>query len=69
MLLECINIKYSYYIIIIYIYIYISLFLSYCGLPGWTPGLCLFVKVHQTTEVDSKLQQHSQHRIKVEDVW
>lgn len=35
-----------------------SLFLpvSDCVLPGWTSALCLFVKVHQTTEVDSKLQ-------------
>lgn len=46
-----------------------SLILSpYSDLPGWTSALCLFVKVHQTTEMDSKLQQHSQHRIKIEDV-
>lgn len=47
-----------------------SLVLSppYSDLPGWTSALCLFVKVHQTTEMDSKLQQHSQHRIKIEDV-
>lgn len=37
-------------------------------LPGWTSALCFFVKEHKTTEVDSKLQQHSQHCIQVEDV-
>lgn len=32
-------------------------------LPGWTPTLCFSVKVHKTTKVDSKLQQHSQNCI------
>lgn len=43
-------------------------FLSHCALPWRTSGLCLFVKVHQATKVDAKLEQHRQHRIKVEDV-
>ena len=44
-------------------------FLSLRLLPGRTSALCLSVKEHQTTEVNSKLQQHSQHRIEIEDVW
>lgn len=42
---------------------------SFFDLHGWTSALCLFVKIHKTAKVNSKLQQHSQHCIKIEDVW
>lgn len=51
--------------------ILIELSIGYKGvlyLPGWTSALCFLVKVHKTTEMNSKLQQYSQHCIQIEDV-
>lgn len=37
-------------------------------IPGWASALCPFIEIHQTAEVNCKLQQHRQDSVQVEDV-